>query len=287
MTKNDKTCWIFGDSFVETNVDLFKSKHTDWYRPWTLLIEDELPDVDRMCVRGLPGTGVDWAYDEFRKYQEQMKPGDYLIFVVTHPNRFWLFEDRPELSNVYMLYEGLGLSQGQMNALEGFKKYIDREERGVRFLDIVQSAMNFHATAMQLQYVLIPAFPQSGHALFNPWFRVTGSLVESSVFDHCKHNNPSKKELLKAMEVNGNYITNSDGGRDHRVQHLSWKNHEVLAKKIAHSFMTREPLELDKGFYPNVIENQNDWDTYNYQYREVLNQFGNLAPNKRDRLCNA
>lgn len=230
MTNSSKL-WVVGDSFSVINQDDYCEEI------WPVILAKNLQfDLyNQSCV----GTSQDWAFRIIRDWQFNISPEDQLIVVLTHPSRFWFFEDRPDLSNRNIVdFDKAINNQDRANAARYFIQYIQRPE-----LDIQQTDHRL-GWLSNLVYknnwrkpIIILGFAQT----------IYENLYPNLIFSY-----GNLFAINKAEELGD--IKNKDW--DARYNHLCLSNHSILAKKIEDTIKNQNNLDLTSGFKEKIYSNE-------------------------------
>lgn len=192
------------------------------------------------------GVAQDWCFQQLRpgfsSAEDAITAEDRIIVVLTHPNRFWFFQDKPNLSNSHIMSMEQHVSKDQNRAVEGFFRHIQRPE-----LDTLQMIMRLgwlagHVSRLGLaKPLVIRAFGMNVQEaeLYPELAWAEGTLFDIQV-DECWNN----------LELIGKYFK----GVDCRYNHMSLRNHKVLADKIVDYFENNSPLNLTTGFHKEFIQ---------------------------------
>lgn len=221
------TLWIVGDSFSHINQeDICEDT-------WHLILPKTLNFDLHNYSQG--GTAQDWAWRNLRDWQFEIKPEDQLIVVLTHPSRFWFFEDRPDVSNHNIIdFDYVINDKERALAAKYFIQYIQRPELDIQALDHKMGWLsNLVYKNNWKKPLIIKAFEQSIYTdLYPNLIFSNGSLYDVSVAE-------------------GNR-TVENRHTDTRYNHLCLSNHKILAEKITNTITTGCELDLTTGFRQNI-----------------------------------
>lgn len=228
---NKPTLWVVGDSFsIISRTDVCDNA-------WTILLPKLLGfDLNN---DSLAGTSQDWAWRNIRNWQFEIKPQDQLVIVLTHPSRYWFFEDQPDLSNHNIVdFDKIVNDTEKVKAAKYFIQYIQRPELDIQATDHRMGWLsNLVYKYGWKKPIIIQAFPQTLYT----------DLYPNLIF--------SKGNLFainKAEEAND--IENKDW--DTRYNHMCLSNHKILADKIVNTITTGVELDLTTGFKEKIYSKE-------------------------------
>lgn len=232
------TLYIFGDSFSVPYDD-------NNPRVWTTQLADLLSKHTAQEIvtvnRSLVGSAQDYAIAELTESKSLITDQDYIVVVLTEPNRNWYFLERPDLSNSWILDLDQAIEPEQLKAIELYLKhiqnyYIDvmRVNQRLTWLAYQVNKLGWHRPAILL------AFPQQlgGSENLEELSISNGSLLEIQ-----------KKEYYQSEEK-----TLTWRGIDPRYNHLCLVNHDVLAQKVFDTLINNQPLDLTQGFNKDILD---------------------------------
>lgn len=236
---------MVGDSFAAA------PKQGDEYRPWYIQTAEKL---QMNCENhAMIGVSQDWCFWKLSIHLKELTAEDQILVVLTHPGRFWFFDDKPQMTNPNIVNIDKELSKDQLDAVLKFMTHIQRPP-----LDTQQMAHRIGWLDAQIQrYKLKPAhilcaFPLTidmGYDMseledWNEYKNViisNGNLQNDIQIKELKKGEPSEYKVWK--------------GYDCRYNHLIKSNHEVLAERVYQGIVNGTPIDLkSSGFKTNVIE---------------------------------
>lgn len=246
--QKQKTLWLFGDSFgvVEQN---------DPERVWTkqtIIKLSKMYNCEMQCIgSNLTGASQDWIMDQYLGNVDQITPDDYVIMILTSRDRFWFFEDRPDITGIQINDIDNNLDKDKMKAIEHYYRYIYRHQLGglhqiCRLLSIAQ-VTRLNCLRKPL---LLPAF----EPIENNIKHICPDLeiAEGFLCDiQAKELIDTQKDIYK-KDLNS-YFKNWDC----RYNHLCLSNHDVLSDKIVEYFTNGTPVDLRSGFFTDIVSK--DW----------------------------
>ncbi len=221
------TLYIIGDSFSVINRDDICDDQ------WHLLLP-KLVDFD-LVNDSYSGTSQDWAWRKIRDLQFEIQPKDQLIVVLTHPSRFWFFEDRPDLSNHNIVdFDKIVNDKEKVLAAKYFIQYIQRPELDIQATDHrIGWLSNLVLKNNWRKPIILYAFPQT----------IYEDLYPNLIF--------SKGNLfaINKLEEVGNI---KDKNWDTRYNHMCLSNHKILAEKLSKTILNNEEINLIDGFKQKI-----------------------------------
>jgi hypothetical protein len=250
---------IIGDSFSWIADDDANS------RQWPLQLVNKLSyELDN---RSMIGCSQDYTWYWLHQERTNISPDDQLVIVMTSPNRYWLFEDRPDLTNPATL--SLFTDPKYANIAETYFKHIQRPD------------MDYMAVKNRLGWL-------NNAATVNNWkppliiFAFAQSYGLDSEYPRLKFSKGSLTEDVSNAEQADPFVAQLFRGRDPRYNHLCLCNHDILAEKIYKSLIEETTLDLTQGFYKGMLDNntlRSDMLVKNELsprlYKEYLNTFEN------------
>jgi len=205
--------WVYGDSFAAAQSNYNPDINlVPWFRQLGDLLE-----LDKVMNRAKNGCDNLYIANCIMNDAPDYGENDYIIVVLTDPNRFWVFENYPELSNWYAVDRFWDrckkyASSNEIKAAQGFTKYLYSQAHGNTIHELTRMlALNIHPNVRVLQAF----FPIPG---------VNGSLLEVSRDEHVGSTIEEKFENSAKQEF--------EGMGDIRQNHLSNPNHKILAEKM-------------------------------------------------------
>ena len=82
---------MVGDSFAAA------PKMGDEYRPWYIQTTEKL---QMNCENhAMIGVSQDWCFWKLSIHLKELTAEDQILVVLTHPGRFWFFDDKPQMTN--------------------------------------------------------------------------------------------------------------------------------------------------------------------------------------------
>lgn len=226
--------WIFGDSFA------YVPDNTPPHI-WQLRLSEQFDSLE-ICAG--PGTSFDWIWAELYKYQDEIKPTDQVVVVLTEPSRHWFFKDIPGLTHAKILNLDEYVDKEQATALEYYLRYIQRDD--LDNLNVMYKLGWLSQIVNRKRWnkpILLSGFsrPTYNPSQFPNLIGCTGNLTLASV-----------EEV-----INQDKYTEFFHARDFRYNHLCLDNHKVLADKVIMAIATGAPINLTTGFAKNILTDEN------------------------------
>ena len=237
--------FMVGDSFAAA------PKVGDRYRPWYIQATEKL---GMNCENhSMIGVSQDWCFWKLSMHFKELTADDQILVVLTHPGRFWFFDDKPQMTNPNIVNIDKELSKDQLDAVLKFMTHIQRPP-----LDIQQMSHRIGWLNSQIErYKLRPAHILSAFPLMvdigydmselEDWSQYknviisNGNLQNDIQIKELKQGEPSEYKVWK--------------GYDCRYNHLIKSNHEVLAERVYQGITNGTPIDLKTpGFKTNVIQ---------------------------------
>lgn len=224
--------YITGDSFSQLHPTDINEKV--WPIQLARYINAELLNVSSV------GVSQDWNWSILDKWSTEISSDDQLIVLLTDPGRFWFIEDKPELSNSWIVeseFEKLIGNNNLKKAIEYYIQYIQRPELDFRFLMFRLGWLNNLVKMNNWKKPLIlMAFKQF---IPNPQHYPDLIIVPGNLM-HVSHAETDVNDPIEYKFV------------DTRYNHFTLSNHTILATKIGKFLTTGEEIDLTAGFIKNV-----------------------------------
>ena len=107
-----KKIYVVGDSFSSPN------RVGDNYHPWFIQVGELLNmNVEN---KSMIGTSQDWCFWKVAQDLDKIKPDDQILIVMTHPGRYWYFDDKPQMTNPNIVNIDSELTPEQLDAVKGY-----------------------------------------------------------------------------------------------------------------------------------------------------------------------
>lgn len=197
------------------------------------------------------GVAQDWCFQQLRAgfhALDGITDQDRIIVVLTHPNRFWFLEKYPNLSNSHILGIDKYVSKEQNRAIQGFMQHIQRPQ-----LDTLQMVMRLGWLAGQVARLKLPP---------PLMIRAFGMNVQEAAAYPEMYWSQGTLFDIQTDEFQNPETTTHDyfRGVDCRYNHLSLRNHKIMADKVVDYFKNNVPLDLSTGFHKGFIEPKSKLD---------------------------
>lgn len=266
MTK--PTLWVIGDSFSQPRIEI------DTPKLWTELVADQLGC--NLVNDSYYGVSQDfcWMHLQLWSIQQKIQPEDYVIVVLTHPNRYWYLDEHPDLSNGHQLIdldEHVGRAQAQ--AIKGYIQYIQRPS-----LDSIQQisrmgwlAWNTFSQNLRRPLV-IKAFEFELHKTdkYSSLNVANGQLFDIQLNEYCVADRERVTEYFY--------------GADPRWNHMCLDNHKILADRVCDSFVNDSQLDLTQGFLTELLPLESIDNDLEFCQRELNPQLYEHYLKTKDRM---
>ena len=243
--KTNPALWIFGDSWSALST-------TDPASVWTRQLAHKLAISigQEITLRNhsLIGSAQDWAVLEYYKVLDEIKPEDYVIFILTSPARYWYFEDIPSASNWNILDFDTVVGKDRANAVEQYIKYIQRPQMDELATHGRIAGIAYETYRRELRRpLLVKGFVQE----FGPSSTYKHLNIAEGVLASIQHSEYQNTELVEKMAARGQpgYFK----GSDCRYNHLCLSNHDILADKLLDGLINDTSPDLSSGFYTDLI----------------------------------
>ena len=241
--------WVFGDSYTQHS-------QSNQENCWTFQVAKKL-GVKTYHNWSQYGVSNEYISEGFTRHSNEITQDDFLIFIITWKSRHWFFEDRPEVSNLNMMSNGVIYKEyGKQyeQAVKHFEKYLDSERLANIKLNWYYGYLNFVESHFP-NTLIIPGFDNDFHRAFN--FQVNGNLY------------PIGASEFETPKIGETIFKKKWGSLDRRVGHMTNINHEILAEKVYQTFITKAPLDLYNGFEKEFINLSNYKDYYTIDEEDI------------------
>ena len=227
--------------------DSFSISYPDDADTWIKIAAQELGDLE-IVNNSLIGSSQDWAWMNLHGWIESgmLTANDYIIVALTHPGRFWYFDDRPEFSNSNILDLDHWVSSERAKAIELFIKHIQRPR-----LDSLTLINRLGWLAYQVlkrglnKPLIVKCFNQE---LFqfetNSELNVTSGNLYSDI------------QYWELEEPENDKESRFFNGLDCRYNHMCLSNHKILGSRVAQSLLTGNPLDVKEGYHKAILTPQ-------------------------------
>lgn len=244
--------FIVGDSFGYP----FVTDNKLWPIIAKEYLEEKLKDSVDVVNECMIGTSQDFAWKQLEHMLEQITPSDYLVVVLTSPDRFWYFEEKPEYTNVQSFANIEQFSQDPdiRTILYGFVTRMWRHSLAVQLQNHRLGFLSYHVLKLGLRKPLIikgfdnivdndEHFPELNFS--------TGSLGQIQRNEFTMNNGNKTNMDAVLLEKYWHHV-------DCRYNHLCLSNHKVLGNLVGEALLKESLLDLNSSeFIQNIIDEQN------------------------------
>ena len=225
--------WLFGDSF--------SAPHHPQSRAWY----DQVCGQTGLAVENhsQPGTAQDHTVRSMALALAEIKPQDRVIITLTHPNRFWYSLEHPSLSNHHIMALNDQLGRDHYQAIELYCRYLQRPDLDLQWQAQRVAWFSVQAQRLALRDILIlQCFPGARLDCEAPniqWAKGDLFTVSQREF---KDSDPKADGMFH--------------GIDARYNHLSGRNHDILAQRIIQWLEHDTPVDLTEGYHERFLDQQ-------------------------------
>lgn len=235
--------FVVGDSFTVEPLNGEKKPY------WIQQAADELSRLTGTTVevdnKSMMGSAQDFAsFLLQRLYDGIITPDDYLIIGLTHPNRQWYCENRPDVSNHHLTDLEDYLTKEQVAAVKAYILYIQRPLLDTIHLQNRLAYVAYQTRRQKLRRPLVvKCFAQQlGQAEFYKELNwAQGNLMDNI-------------QLLEfwdpALDENQQYWK----GIDPRYNHMCLSNHNILGPRAGQALHNDTSLDLVNGYLQAIIQ---------------------------------
>lgn len=239
--------YVFGDSFSSPHEQLTQitrnSNQSDYpYQSlemnWCGIVSEQLNGSTTHINDAILGCPNEYIYQSLLRRFDEMQAGDQAIVQLSSYDRQWFIESKPHLSNFEStIGAATEVPKQTQKAIDMFYKNLYFEERYKIIYQAFVSAM-FSAGIMLdskgVKLLIIPGF----HDISG----IVGTLSDAS-------SNEFENE-----ETMGLFYTKT---LDSRYNHLTERNHKILADKVIKYFTADEMVDLTTGFESSIYNKDN------------------------------
>ena len=225
--------FMVGDSFSAA------PKVGDDYKPWFLQVADQL---NMNCENhSLIGVSQDWCFWKLAQHFKDITADDQILIVLTHPGRFWYFDDKPQMTNPNIVNIDKELSPEQMEAVKGFMLQIQRPPLDIQMLSHRLGWLEAQCRVRGLKPVqVLCAFPL--------YIKTEYDMSDHINWTEYEYVKISKGDLLNCVETpemkKGVDEYELWKGYDCRYNHMIKSNHKILADAVVKGIQSNEPIDL-------------------------------------------
>jgi len=229
MTRRTKI-FVFGDSFGDVT-----ACGNDQGRAWPALLAQHLAEQFKRPIEivnwSMIGASQDHTWSCIMGCVErgEITPDDYMVVLMTSPERYWFFEHVPYITNTAIIDFDDELGPEQTDAAAKYFQHIQRPQLTHLQADFRLGWLSHIVQSLRLRKpLMIPCFEQQFSA---------DSYPALNFAQGCLYN-------VQLAEWQGGVGSNWQGV-DLRYMHLCLRNHAVLAELLAHSLWRTGTLDLD------------------------------------------
>ena len=228
MTRRTKI-FVFGDSFGDV-----VACGDDQGRAWPAQVAQRMAEQFRRPIEvvnwSMIGASQDHTWSCIMGCVErgEITPDDYMIVLMTSPERYWFFEDVPYITNTAIIDFDDELTPEQTDAAAKYFEHIQRPQLTCLQTDLRLGWLSYITQRQGLRRpLMIPCFDQQFSSKSYPALNFSRG---------CLYN----IQLAEWQGLN----SNNWQGVDLRFMHLCLRNHAVLSELIAQSLWRVSTLDL-------------------------------------------
>jgi hypothetical protein len=240
------TLWIVGDSFSQPRKTF--DRPTIWPEIVPALLSVDLKVNVELVNESWMGVSQDycWMYLQRWVHEGRIQPEDYVIVIMTHPNRYWYLEAHPDLSNGhYTMDLDDYVTADQSQAIKLYMKEIQRPQ-----LDTIQqlNRLGWLANAVGQYHLRRPLVIRAfDFDLYEGEKYTNLNVAQGDLYSL------QNREFLAADQTDDT-TTRYFEGIDPRYNHLTLSNHKILAGLISDSLINDTQLDLtQRVFIENIF----------------------------------
>jgi hypothetical protein len=252
--------FVVGDSFSAP------TKMNDPYLPWYV----QTADLLGMNCENYSAIGVsqDWCWGNIARHIKKMTTDDQILVVLTHPGRFWFFDDKPQMTNPNIVNLDTELSPQQLEAIKHYMMYIQRPPLDIQMLSHRLGWLESQIRVNKLKPAhVLCAFPLFIKEGFDMTEHVNWTEYENILI--------SKGDLLSCVET-PECKTGVDEfklwqGYDCRYNHMIKSNHKILANECARAIQQGEAINItqDQDLFVKQILDYDLFDNQDFIQKEL------------------
>jgi len=240
--------FIVGDSFAS------EPPVGDDYKPWFRQAGDLLNlEVENYSMIGV---SQDWCFWKLSHHLKELTADDQVLVVMTHPGRFWFFDNKPQMTNPNIVNIDRELSKEELEAVKGYMMYIQRPPLDTQLMSYRLGWLNSQIERYKLKPAhVLCAFPlivNIGYDLTHheDWKEYKNIIISKGDLQNCIQ----IPEVDKTKEKDEYAVWK---GYDCRYNHLLKTNHKILAKRVAEGIQNKNNIDLvtEDDWLRGVIHN--------------------------------
>jgi len=254
--------FVVGDSFSADNL-----VQGDPYKAWYRQTADKL---NLKCDNhSLIGSSQDWCWWKLAQNITELTPQDQIVVVITHPGRFWFFDDKPQMTNYQILNIDDELNQEQLDAVKKFIMHVQRPPLDIQMqshrLGWLDAQIRLHKLKPAQVVCAFPIFIQEQ---FNFKEHVNWLNYENIHVSKGDLISIERREYTEGTDENKLWQ-----GYDCRYNHLIKQNHEVLSDLLVEAIKNNTSVDLTQ--YDKFTSNLIDYSVFDNEEfcREHFDQF--------------
>ena len=232
--------YVIGDSFAVMRQERINPN------VWAILLSQKLGY--NLSNTSCSGASQDWLLAQLHRIKKQITPDDQLIITLSDCNRFWFFDDFPDVAEPRAIELGEIIGHDRAKAAEYYFRYIQRDSLSINqqlsrlgLLSHLTSLYNWRPPIVLLSFQdHVPEQELFPNLIFSKGtliYDVSNLELESGNNDHV---------FFKGVDV--------------RYNHMCLSNHSILADKLYNLIVNKQPLDLTSGFIQGVLKKDFDTD---------------------------
>ena len=252
--------WVIGDSYSYTT--MFNHENV-WVNQLTKKLNYQLKNLS------MAGCSQDYICQTLLDCSSKIKKDDQIIIVLTGPNRFWFFEEFPDITHSHNSHVKEVVGNNRAKAAEMYFQFIQRPQLDILHTTLRLSWLN-HMTVTYgwKKPLVILGFKQEiGNCEYPDLIFSNGSLTE-----HVSQ--------MEQVDPEADLFI----GADPRYNHMILKNHNVLTDKIYDALTKNKSLDLTEGFYKNILTTDSLYDKDLIKNELCPEAYDNFIKNKKSKL---
>jgi len=239
--------------------DSFSYPHAGNANLWPIVAARKLEKLSNKKIEvvnnSLIGASQDFTWNTLDSILTEITQEDFLIIVLTSPDRFWYFQNRPEYSNIQNIQNIKEISDNP-KIQESLLTFVTNIWRDSLALQLQNHRLGYLAYQVVSKKLRTPLILFGFHNLVNPdqypellFSKNSLSKIQIEEFEKSSINRPREDILLDKK-----YWHHVDC----RYNHLCLSNHQVLGELAAESLVNNTRVDLESTlFYKKIITEQN------------------------------
>jgi hypothetical protein len=232
--------YVIGDSFA-----VMKQENIN-PNVWPILLAQRLGY--NLSNTSCSGAGQDWLLAQLHQIKKQITPDDQLIITLSDCNRFWFFEDFPDVAEPRATELGEIIGKERAKAAEYYFRYIQRDSLSIN-QQISRLGLIAHLTTI---YNWRPPIILLSFQDYVPEQELFPNLIFSKgalIYDVSNlelESGSNDRVFFKGIDV--------------RHNHMCLSNHKILADKLYNQIINNQHLDLTSGFLTRLLKKNYDAD---------------------------